>query len=121
MLAQQHGIYICHRVDDVRHVARVCGVPPARVNRWILMWVLACRYIRKLQTPNMKIVKRWSRQILKGLLYLHSHDPPIIHRDIKCDNIFINGAHGEVKIGDMGTAKMKMGKKYTVIGECCCC
>src|SRR6185295_7206470 len=64
----------------------------------------------------MKIVKRWSRQILKGLRYLHSHDPPIIHRDIKCDNLFINGAHGEVKIGDMGTAKMKLGKKYTVIG-----
>ncbi|CAG8489697.1 7673_t:CDS:2, partial [Racocetra fulgida] len=60
--------------------------------------------------------KRWSRQILKGLIYLHSHNPPIIHRDIKCDNIFINGAHGEVKIGDMGTAKMKLGKKYTVIG-----
>ncbi|KAJ3020852.1 signal transducing kinase of the PAK [Thoreauomyces humboldtii] len=73
-------------------------------------------YIRKLQMPNMKIVKRWARQILKGLSYLHSHDPPIIHRDIKCDNIFINGAHGEVKIGDMGTAKMKLGKKYTVIG-----
>lgn len=74
------------------------------------------RYIRKLQIPNTKIVKRWCRQILKGLLYLHSHNPPIIHRDIKCDNIFINGAHGEVKIGDMGTAKMKLGKKYTVIG-----
>ncbi|KAI8901622.1 kinase-like domain-containing protein [Globomyces pollinis-pini] len=73
-------------------------------------------YIRKLATPNMKIVKRWARQILKGLSYLHSYDPPIIHRDIKCDNIFINGAHGEVKIGDMGTAKMKLGKKYTVIG-----
>ncbi|CAG8552431.1 5777_t:CDS:10 [Diversispora eburnea] len=73
-------------------------------------------YIRKLSLPNMKIVKRWSRQILKGLLHLHSHNPPIIHRDIKCDNIFINGAHGEVKIGDMGTAKMKLGKKYTVIG-----
>ncbi|CAG8462914.1 6339_t:CDS:10 [Ambispora gerdemannii] len=73
-------------------------------------------YIRKLSLPNPKIVKRWSRQILKGLIYLHSHDPPIIHRDIKCDNIFINGAHGEVKIGDMGTAKMKLGKKYTVIG-----
>ncbi|KAJ3325148.1 signal transducing kinase of the PAK [Boothiomyces sp. JEL0866] len=73
-------------------------------------------YIRKLHIPNLKIVKRWARQILKGLSYLHSNDPPIIHRDIKCDNIFINGAHGEVKIGDMGTAKMKMGKKYTVIG-----
>lgn len=73
-------------------------------------------YIRKLSLPNMKIVKRWSRQILKGLVYLHSHQPPIIHRDIKCDNVFINGAHGEVKIGDMGTAEMKLGKKYTVIG-----
>ncbi|KAI8979177.1 kinase-like domain-containing protein, partial [Mycotypha africana] len=73
-------------------------------------------YIRKLNLPNIKIVKRWSRQILKGLAYLHGHNPSIIHRDIKCDNIFINGAHGEVKIGDMGTAEMKMGKKYTIIG-----
>ncbi|KAI9315364.1 kinase-like domain-containing protein [Dichotomocladium elegans] len=73
-------------------------------------------YIRKLSLPNLKIVKRWSRQILKGLAYLHNYNPPIIHRDIKCDNIFINGAHGEVKIGDMGTAEMKMGKKYTIIG-----
>jgi WNK lysine deficient protein kinase len=74
-------------------------------------------YIRKLAPlPNIKIIKRWSRQILKGLAYLHGHNPPIIHRDIKCDNVFINGAHGEVKIGDMGTAEMKLGKKYTVIG-----
>ena len=35
------------------------------------------RYIRKLQNPNLKIVKRWARQILKGLSYLHSHNPPI--------------------------------------------
>ncbi|RKP03232.1 hypothetical protein CXG81DRAFT_5047, partial [Caulochytrium protostelioides] len=73
-------------------------------------------YIRKFQIPNLKIVKRWARQILKGLSYLHSHTPPIIHRDIKCDNIFINGAHGEVKIGDMGTAKMRLGKAYTLTG-----
>ncbi|KAI8147125.1 kinase-like domain-containing protein [Fennellomyces sp. T-0311] len=75
-------------------------------------------YIRKLSLPNPKIVKRWSRQILKGLAYLHGHNPPIIHRDIKCDNIFINGAHNEIKIGDMGTAEnMWLGnKKYTLIG-----
>lgn len=73
-------------------------------------------YIQKLKKPPVPVVRRWARQILKGLSYLHGHRPPIIHRDIKCDNLFINGAHCEIKIGDMGTAKMKFGKKYTVIG-----
>lgn len=41
---------------------------------------------------------------MEGLNYLHSHDPPVIHRDLKCDNIFINGNQGEVKIGDLGLA-----------------
>ena len=29
---------------------------------------------------------------------------PIIHRDIKCDNIFINSNTGEIRIGDLGLA-----------------
>ncbi|KAI3880357.1 hypothetical protein MKW92_027887 [Papaver armeniacum] len=49
-------------------------------------------------------VKHWCRQILKGLVYLHSHEPPVIHRDLKCDNIFVNGNQGVVKIGDLGLA-----------------
>ncbi|XP_010488267.1 PREDICTED: serine/threonine-protein kinase WNK2 [Camelina sativa] len=53
---------------------------------------------------NIKAVKQWCKQILKGLLYLHSRSPPIIHRDLKCDNIFINGNQGQVKIGDLGLA-----------------
>jgi len=45
-------------------------------------------------------VKRWCRQILRGLEFLHSKE--VIHRDIKCDNIFINGATGDLRIGDLG-------------------
>ncbi|PWA92135.1 protein kinase-like domain-containing protein [Artemisia annua] len=52
----------------------------------------------------MKAIKNWARQILNGLNYLHSQNPPVIHRDIKCDNIFVNGNHGEIKIGDLGLA-----------------
>ncbi|GFZ10393.1 with no lysine (K) kinase 1 [Actinidia rufa] len=39
---------------------------------------------------NVRAVKHWCRQILRGLLYLHSHDPPVIHRYLTCDNIFAN-------------------------------
>ncbi|CAO2837116.1 unnamed protein product [Amaranthus hypochondriacus] len=62
------------------------------------------QYRLKHKRVNIRAVKHWCRQILKGLLYLHSHEPPVIHRDLKCDNIFVNGNHGEVKIGDLGLA-----------------
>lgn len=62
------------------------------------------QYRQKHKRVNLRAIKHWCRQILKGLLYLHSHDPPVIHRDLKCDNIFVNGNQGEVKIGDLGLA-----------------
>lgn len=62
------------------------------------------QYRKKHKHVDLRALKKWSRQILEGLLYLHSHDPPIIHRDLKCDNIFVNGNQGEVKIGDLGFA-----------------
>ncbi|KAG0275102.1 Serine/threonine-protein kinase wnk4 [Linnemannia exigua] len=54
-----------------------------------------------------KVLKSWCRQILHGLVYLHTHNPPIIHRDLKCDNIFINGNNGQLKIGDLGLAVVR--------------
>ncbi|XP_051133500.1 probable serine/threonine-protein kinase WNK3 [Andrographis paniculata] len=62
------------------------------------------QYRKKHNHVDVRALKKWSRQILEGVLYLHSHDPPIIHRDLKCDNIFVNGNQGEVKIGDLGLA-----------------
>lgn len=62
------------------------------------------QYRQKHKRVNIRAVKHWCRQILRGLHYLHSHDPPVIHRDLKCDNIFVNGNQGEVKIGDLGLA-----------------
>ncbi|CAI0423865.1 unnamed protein product [Linum tenue] len=56
-------------------------------------------YRKKYQRVDIRAVKNWARQILCGLAYLHGHDPPVIHRDIKGDNIFINGHLGQVKIG----------------------
>ena len=66
----------------------------------------------------MKAIKSWARQILRGLVYLHGQKPPVIHRDLKCDNIFVNGNHGEVKIGDLGLAiVMQQATGQSVIGN----
>ncbi|XP_021757732.1 serine/threonine-protein kinase WNK8-like isoform X2 [Chenopodium quinoa] len=62
------------------------------------------QYRKKHKSVDLKAIKNWARQILRGLQYLHSQSPCIIHRDLKCDNIFINGNTGEVKIGDLGLA-----------------
>ncbi|CAH8306194.1 unnamed protein product [Eruca vesicaria subsp. sativa] len=74
-------------------------------------------YRKKHRKVNMKAVKCWARQILMGLRFLHTQEPPIIHGDLKCDNIFINGNHGEVKIGDLGLATvMEQANVKSVIG-----
>ncbi|ORY33859.1 kinase-like protein, partial [Rhizoclosmatium globosum] len=65
------------------------------------------QYLKKTakgQPTRLPVIKKWCRQILQGLNYLHSRDPPIIHRDLKCENIFMNGYNGQAKIGDLGLA-----------------
>lgn len=76
------------------------------------------RYRKKHKNVDMKAIKNWARQILRGLCFLHSQTPPVIHRDLKCDNIFVNGNSGLVKIGDLGLAiVMQQPTARSVIGN----
>lgn len=76
------------------------------------------QYRKKHKHVDLRALKKWSRQILEGLSYLHSHKPPVIHRDLKCDNLFVNGNQGEVKIGDLGLAAIlqQASSAHSVIG-----
>ncbi|XP_060202607.1 probable serine/threonine-protein kinase WNK5 isoform X1 [Lycium barbarum] len=75
-------------------------------------------YRHKYRRVNIHAIRNWARQILGGLAYLHCHDPPVIHRDLKCDNIFVNGHLGKIKIGDLGLAAILCGSHHahSVIG-----
>ncbi|XP_027110406.1 probable serine/threonine-protein kinase WNK11 [Coffea arabica] len=70
------------------------------------------------KSVNIKAIKNWAKQILEGLNYLHTRNPPIAHRDLKCDNIFVNANQGEVKIGDLGLATVlkNSGVATSVVG-----
>jgi serine/threonine protein kinase len=49
-------------------------------------------------------VLRWADLLLTGLEYLHTHEPPIIHRDIKPQNIKLT-PQGQLVLLDFGLAK----------------
>ena len=54
-----------------------------------------------------------ARQIVSALEYAHKHEPPVIHRDIKPDNILIESSSGRVVVTDFGIAKVLGAIGYT--------
>ncbi|XP_034028641.1 serine/threonine-protein kinase WNK2-like isoform X10 [Thalassophryne amazonica] len=89
-----------------------CGVLTEREKCIVLVTELMTSgtlktYLKRFKVMKPKVLRSWCRQILKGLHFLHTRTPPIIHRDLKCDNIFITGPTGSVKIGDLGLATLK--------------
>merc|ERR1719414_1149544 len=46
----------------------------------------------------------YTRELLEGLEYLHTRDPPVVHRDIKGGNVLV-GLDCRVKLSDFGCSK----------------
>ena len=106
------------RIDDEIQIAKSLDHP--RILRFINAWInkekaevifitervtggSLRQYINRLDGPlKLKVIRNWCRQILEGIVYLHTQPHPVIHRDLKCDNIFVNGNDGKVLIGDLG-------------------
>lgn len=100
----------------LRQYVSFCMLFCAHAAAFALQLPRACRYRQKHKNLGKNALKRWAWQILQGLVYLHGHNPPIIHRDLKCDNIFVNGSAGVVKIGDLGLATLLRG---TTVPQSC--
>src|SRR5688500_16996941 len=57
---------------------------------------------------SVEEVMGWTLDLLDGLDYLHSQDPPIIHRDIKPNNLKLT-SRGNIVLLDIGMAKETSG------------
>ncbi len=61
----------------------------------------AARYLARVKTEvRRKVLKKWLTQILEGLQHLHTMDPPRVHGDMRCDNIYIDAETGNVRLGN---------------------
>ena len=64
--------------------------------------------LKKGERLPFETVLKWTLDMLDGLDYLHSQDPPIIHRDIKPGNLKLT-SRGNIVLLDFGMAKETSG------------
>lgn len=53
------------------------------------------------------LIAVYIRALLGGLAYLHTREPPVVHRDIKGANVLV-GSNCEVKLSDFGCSKREI-------------
>ncbi|GAB4844625.1 hypothetical protein Ancab_038027 [Ancistrocladus abbreviatus] len=80
----------------------VRSVPQVLVCDCEVCMLFTCAYVQAFDEVD-GIEVAWNQLKIDDVLK-STEVPPIIHRDLNCDNIFINGNRGEVKIGDLGLA-----------------
>ena len=82
-------------------------------------------FIQEHQPLGADALRKFTRQVLEGIEYLHSQKPAVVHGDLRCDKIYVNGNQGTVKIGDLGlvtllarnSAQWEPGSAYMSISQ----
>ena len=113
----------CEQSSRLRHpnIVRFLGIylpPGARVPS-LVMERLHCSLTNLLeQTPVIPIGTKLSilYDVSLGVRYLHSHTPPITHRDLSSNNVLLSkGMEG--KISDLGTARLVNPRRQSQIAK----
>ena len=82
---------------------------------WIVSELCSLGSLRQLLDDNDKTLSLSTRlslalQVAEGMTYLHTQDPPIIHRDLKSHNIFVHETFTDAEDISVTSDKMKKGK-----------
>ena len=102
----------CQLMSDLRHphlvqFLGVCFLPNSTLPVLVMERLLTS--LDELLEHNPDIPLSLKRSILadvaRGLVYLHSRSPPVIHRDLSAKNVLLNSAM-VAKISDLGNARI---------------
>ena len=99
MLAQLKCEYI------VQFLCTVLYPKPLLVMEWLEKGSL--NQVIQNENPSWNTRLNFARQIALGMKYLHQHEPSILHRDLKSENIVVD-ANNTAKIVDFGVSKREI-------------
>lgn len=70
-------------------------------------------HLRNYGPLDAQLLRKYTAHLLEGLIYLHSRNPPVVHRDLKCANLLLTH-DANVKITDFGCSKMLQGDQEKI-------
>ena len=102
----------CQLMSDLRHphlvqFLGVCFFPSSSLPVLVMERLLTNLDDLLEHNPNIPLSLKRSilADVARGLVYLHSHSPQVIHRDLSAKNVLLNSAM-VAKISDLGNARI---------------
>ena len=110
-LEREVGLMVGMRHPNVILFLGVCPDPPCVVTEYCARGSLYDVLLEAKENPALARSLTWYRRVsmmldaAKGMLYLHSHKPTIIHRDLKSPNLLVDG-NWTVKVTDFNLSRL---------------
>ena len=112
-LEREVGLMVGMRHPNVILFLGVCPDPPCVVTEYCARGSLYDVLVEAKERPTGGLARAlsWYRRVgmmldaAKGMLYLHSHKPTIIHRDLKSPNLLVDG-NWNVKVTDFNLSRL---------------
>ena len=102
----------CRLMSKLRHpnivqFLGVCFLPGSRLPALLMEKLLTDLHNLLEGNPGIPLSMKHSILVgvANGLVYLHNHDPPVIHRDLSARNVLLNSAM-VAKIADLGNSRI---------------
>ncbi|KAK9811715.1 hypothetical protein WJX72_008890 [[Myrmecia] bisecta] len=114
LLAELHreaGLMATMRHPNVVMFMGVCAEPPCMVAEYCARGSVYDVYKHATESPAAAGELGWARRLkmalgaAKGMFYLHTRTPPVIHRDLKSANLLVD-KHWHVKVADFNLSRV---------------